>query len=330
MYFPRKYKNKLAQVSLRRLKILSGIRREIMNRQLVVLSAGVALSLMSSVAFAGNTANTVQLGNGGAIVVDQSASDALANATQQAGSASSEIYITQQGHGGGNPRIANAVQNAGADNVISLFQSVDGAVTAYAEQTGNRNTVSGTQNGGSSTQSITAVQDGNDNVANLTQSGGRGSADVRQTGASNRVDSYQNNGGQHIFSATQSGSNNYVSNWQVGGFTSEAYVYQEGDSNQVFTTQTVGNQGGQSNILYATQRGNDNLVRSTQEGHNVSAYITQNGNGNQSYGYQGGVGPNTVTVNQTNGPLSGLNAGINVATYHQVGSNNSATITQSR
>jgi len=165
----------------------------------------------------------------------------------------------------------NSADNIASANVANLtFIGADFQWT----QTGTTNNVQGSLGGTSVNGGIKGFQNGNGNIANLTQVSSYistlGGDVVDQTGNNNTVVTKQTNTHESTYLIQQQGNLNQAFATQTG--TSDtATLQQTGNSNNGQVTQS-----GTSNVAQLIQAGNSNIGSITQSGTGASAIIHQN------------------------------------------------------
>ena len=191
---------------------------------------------------------------------------------------------------------------------VSVAPPLFGGHTASATQTGNRNTVRQTQDGGAGNEAE-ATQTGNDNFVRQEQGRNGNDAEVTQFGSRNRALQFQD------MKTSVDASNN------------DAVIIQDGDDNFARQDQDLAR-----NDATIEQRGDDNRAEQSQNG--VSSGIGQNiadtfqhGFGHDAYTEQiGGVG---FADRPGNEGYIVQNGNDQVAHISQNGPANTANITQS-
>ncbi len=232
---------------------------------------------------------------------------------------------------------------------------------ATLDQLGDDNNATIQQNGGDGEMQATALQDGDQNALDLTQSDfgeADHAADIRQVGFSNDADLQSQGGvganfldvdqvgnnnettvahfsGSHYNKVLQNGNRNDAEIAHRSSFDNSVTLVQRGDDNSVLATDDgQGANGAEKSTFEARQIGDQNEGTLTHTGGNLEAYLTQDGFSNEA-----SITQNTGTevfdnyadvVQRGNNNMSTVTQGTdgNFADVRQIGNRNTSTVTQ--
>jgi hypothetical protein len=286
-------------------------------RQLLRTTATVFVALVftAGMAFGQSTATAD---------VEQSGSNNNANVNQNiTGGPSLEAFV-EQTVGSAEADIDQITDNSGKKNVVDVKQS--GNNLAEVQQ-GAQGKIGLSNSEVRLTQNNTEGSGGKLNEAYINQfSGGAKVKGVRQSrslqeGVGNFLEITQEVGFTAKALTEQVGNNNRIelSQTSFGGGAEVAEIVQEGNENAARLTQEGGafadvDQFGDNNLL----RGFDGPESVAQQGSDATLTLQQNGSENAAWVYQESNNIATITQNSTG----------DVAKVHQMGSSNTATVTQ--
>lgn len=156
---------------------------------------------------------------------------------------------------------------------------------------------------------VTQIGSGNQATVSQDERAVSGFAKIEQTGKGNEgegnVAALTQGGGEHWAQVTQSGTKNTTGLTQQGNFESRAIIRQTGQDNLIGLTQTSEiasqfatlTQIGEGNIISLSQEGTQNVAELTQTGDKNRMNLSQTGGGNVTWIQDGnGLAPVELAV----------------------------------
>lgn len=184
-----------------------------------------------------------------------------------------------------------------AQSFTPIVTPSTGTDNVFVDQIGSGNQVDINQE--TSDQFIALEQDGNDNIADLTQADdGAHIAELSQDGDDNSATITQSGSAQNVAVLTQTGTNNSTVLFQnnSGLVGSAAEIVQNGSDNGIVLTQDGDDnqarltQDGTNNTMIATQLNGGNRLEWMQQGSSLSGTVVEQTGNQQMFIMQSGVG----------------------------------------